>query len=68
MAAKKRKKKATRSGPSLTAEQRRANGQRLVQGLWLPAKLVARLDAHAARERLSRTSIVQAALDEWLPK
>ena len=56
----------SRSGPSLTAAQRRANGLALLQGLWLPAELVTRMDAACERRGLRRTALVRAALEEWL--
>ncbi len=55
-----------RSGPSMTAAERRANGLALLQGLWLPAELVARVDAACERRGLRRTALVRTALEEWL--
>ncbi len=44
---------------TLTTAERRANGLELVQGLWLPAVLVARLDAYCLREGLTRTEVTR---------
>jgi hypothetical protein len=60
--------KRARSGPSLTAAERRANGLALLQGLWLPSELVARVDAECERRGLRRTALVRTALEEWLAK
>lgn len=49
-------------GRSLTTAERRANGLELVQGLWLPAELVRRLDASGT----TRTAAVLEALERWL--
>jgi hypothetical protein len=59
-------KKPSRSGPSLTAAQRRANGLELLAGLWLPAELVSALDADCDRLDVRRTTIVRCALKAWL--
>lgn len=58
--------KRARSGPSLTAAERRANGLALLQGIWLPAELVRALDAECERRGLRRTALVRTALEEWL--
>ncbi len=50
----------------MTAAERRANGLALLQGLWLPAELVARVDAACERRGLRRTALVRTALEEWL--
>lgn len=60
------KKKKSRSGPSLTASQRRANGLELLQGLWLPAELVARLRGACERLGVTRTQAVGEAVEGWL--
>lgn len=54
------------SGRSLTAAERRANGQALVQGLWLPEPLVRRLDAECERRDEPRTTVVREALEAFL--
>lgn len=56
----------SRSGPSLTADQRRANGLALVQGLWLDAVLVKRLDGACKRLGVTRTALVAEALTALL--
>lgn len=62
------RKKKSRSGPSLTVAQRRANGLELLQGLWLPAELVARLRGACERLGVTRTQAVTEALEGWLEK
>lgn len=59
-------KSTSRSGPSLTASDRRANGLELLAGIWLPAELMTRLDAECERRGLRRTALVRTALEEWL--
>ncbi len=51
---------------TLTAADRRANGQELVQGLWLPASLVSRLDAYCLREGLTRTEVTRQLYERLL--
>lgn len=60
--------KASRSGPSLTAARRRANGLELLAGLWLPAPLVAALDAACKRVGATRTALVAEALTRELAR
>ncbi len=60
------KNQPRRSGPSLTAAQRRDNGLELVQGLWLPAALVLRLDAECDSRGVPRTAVVREALETLL--
>ncbi len=61
-------KPKNRSGPSLTASERRTNGLELLQGLWLPAKLLARLDAYVGREGTSRTEVTRSLLQSMLDR
>ena len=59
-------KPRSRSGPSLTPAERRANGLELVQGIWLPAALVALLDERAGRDGTSRTEVIRETLTVML--
>jgi hypothetical protein len=46
--------------------ERKLRGRKAPITLTLPPALIARLDAAAARNRRSRASMMEIALDEWL--
>jgi hypothetical protein len=59
-------KPKSRSGTTISAADRRAAGQELLQGIWVDKALYARLDRERERRGLSRSALVRTALEEWL--
>lgn len=55
-----------RGGVSKSADERRSMGLELLQGIWIDAKLYARIDAECERRGLRRAALVRIALQEWL--
>lgn len=63
---KKKTSSKSRSGTTVSAADRRAAGQELLQGIWVDQALYTRLDRECERRGLSRSALVRTALEEWL--
>jgi hypothetical protein len=59
-------KPKSRSGTTISAADRRAAGQELLQGVWMDRALYLRIDSECERRGLSRSALVRTALEEWL--